>query len=371
MAAEKQTFSSGWGHPNCPYWIDLIVQETAVNTTENYSDVFFDLRARSEKSWDLEFRGRLGYIAVDGTRIQEAYTDLSAYDGDGGAYNRRICSITKRIYHDSDGKKTINVEGYYDYSGILISKKWYLSAVSVANTYTLTNISRKPSITISIKEQRQEEIDFEWSSDLACNQVWVEYGSEPIVHKFPVDNKKSGVVTVKGLTPNTNYSMRALVKSIAELWSDVKTLSAKTTNTSSFISKADFEFGSNLEVKKNNNSNFKDDIYLYVNDKLILSRTSIPNTYTITFKQSELDAMYKLFGKKNTAKTTLKLVSHGSSADYTSTINGTLTLTGNAKTIHVGVNNKPKRGIVWIGEGKIPRKAVVWIGVNGTPQRSI
>ena len=114
MAAEKQTFSSGWGHPNCPYWIDLIVQETAVNTAENYSDVFFDLRARSEKSWDLEFRGRLGYITVDGTRIQEAYTDLSAYDGDGGAYNRRICSITKRIYHDSDGKKTVLVCGFCD-----------------------------------------------------------------------------------------------------------------------------------------------------------------------------------------------------------------------------------------------------------------
>ena len=55
MAAAKKTFSSGWGHPNCPYWIDLIVQETKVNTEENYSEVLFDLRARSEETWDLEF----------------------------------------------------------------------------------------------------------------------------------------------------------------------------------------------------------------------------------------------------------------------------------------------------------------------------
>ena len=370
MAAAKKTFSSEWGHPNCPYWIDLIVQETKVNTEENYSEVFFDLRARSEETWDLEFRDKLGYISVDDTRIKESYTNLGAWDGDGGAYNRRICSITKKIYHNNDGKKTINIKGYYDYSGILISHKWYLSAVSVTGSYTLTSITRKPTFDISIKKQSAEQVEFNWSSNLQCNQIWIEYGSEPTVFKFPVDNKKSGTVKVTGLIPNTSYTMKAWGKSTAEKWSDPKTISVKTVETSALTSNANLIFGSSLEITKTNKTGFKDDIYWYVNGQLITSKKSIANTYILNFTQDELDMMYKLFGKENVAKTELKLVSHGTE-DYVSSVTGLLTLTGNAKVIKLGVKGSPKRANVWVGVGKIPKRAVVWTGVKGTPRRSI
>ena len=51
----------------------------------------------------------------------------------------------------------------------------------------------------------------------------------------------------------------------------------------------------------------------------------------------------------------------------------TLSLTGIAKTGHVGdENNVPRRVQFWIGdENNIPRRAVCWVGVNGVAQRTI
>ena len=367
--ANKQTFSSGWGHPTCPYWIDLIVEEKSVNTQENYSEVFFVLRARSEVTWDLEFRDRLGYIECDGSRIKSAYTNLGAWDGDGGAYNKRICSITKKIYHDSDGKKTINVNAFYDYSNILISHKWYLSAVYLGKrTFKLTDIQRKPNISASIRSQRSEEIDINWSSNILCNQVWCQYGNT--IQKFNV-NAKSGYVTFTNLKPNTSYTMKVWVRSSgANLWSDCKNLNAKTTDVTKLNTGADLIFGSYLVIKKTNNTGYKDDLYFFVNNKLITSKKSIPNSYTLNFTQAELDSMYKLFGTKNTATTKVRIVCNGKS-QYTNEKTGVLTLTGNAKTVHIGINGSVKRGKVYIGDNKVAKKAVVWIGVGNTPRRSI
>ena len=50
---------------------------------------------------------------------------------------------------------------------------------------------------------------------------------------------------------------------------------------------------------------------------------------------------------------------------------GTMTLNGNAKTAHVGINRVPLRAKVYIGIGKIPKRAVVWIGNNDKPKRCI
>ena len=113
--ANRQTFSSGVAHPSTRYWIDLIVEELEVDKDNNRSRIHFDLRARSEYTWDLEFRGRLGYIEIDEnndgkwTRIASSYTNLAAYDGDGGAYNKRIVDVTRWVEHNDDGTLSFGV----------------------------------------------------------------------------------------------------------------------------------------------------------------------------------------------------------------------------------------------------------------------
>ncbi|MDD3121979.1 MAG: fibronectin type III domain-containing protein [Candidatus Izemoplasmatales bacterium] len=371
--ANRRVYSSGVAHPNTRYWIDVIVEEIQKDPDNNRSLIFFDLRARSEYTWDLEFRGRLGYIDIDNgsgwKRIVSGFTDLAAYDGDGGAYNKRICTITTWVNHTSDGSLNLKVKGFYDYSNILISHKWWLSPVSVEGTYAVTKIDLVPTITVSIKERNAEYVSVSWKSNIPCKSIRCKYGNTN--RSFTVSNAKSGTIKIDNLKPNTSYTFKIEGQSVANRYSPAKSLSAKTIDTTKITSSADLIFGSNLPIKKTNATTFKDDIFFYVNDILITKKGNIANTYTLQFTQAELDKMYKLFTRKNTANIKLTVVCKGSQ-NYEHTVKGVLLLTGNAKTAHIGINKIPRRAKVYVGVKKVARRAVVWVGTGkGNIRRTI
>lgn len=366
--ANRATYSSGLAHPSTRYWIDLIVETLQVDTDNNRSLIFFDLRARSEYTWDLEFRGRLGYIAVNGVQIVSGYTDLGAWDGDGGKYNRRICTITKWINHDANGALNMNVTGYYNYSGILISGKWWLNPVSVTGTYKGTMIERVPTVSVSIKNQTAETVAINWKSNINIKNIQCKYGST--TKNISVSSAKSGTFTISSLTPGTGYTFKIKMTTTGNKDSVQKSLSAKTVAATKITSSADFVFASSLPIKKTNETGFKDDLYLYINGKLILTRVDVANTYTLRFNQTEVDTIYKLFGKSNTAEVKLTVVCKGTK-NHTDSKTGVLLLTGNARTAHIGIAKQSKRAKVYVGVGKVARRAVVWVGVNGNPRRTI
>lgn len=368
--ANRQVFSSGVAHPSTRYWISLVVEELSINEEENTSEVFFDLRARSDPTWDLEFSGRLGYIEMDGVRIAEGYTNLAAWDGDGGNYDKRICCATRTVKHNEDGSLSIKVKGYYDYSNILISHKWWLSPVSVEGVYKTTVIQTTPSFYISIRSQGAESVTINWVSNIPISTVRYYDNNTKIADK-EINAMKYGIFTVTGLKAGTSYIIKARGKSTAGIWSPPKAVSVKTLSPASITSSVDLIFGSSLKVTKMNDSGLSDTLYFYVNNTLIKTVSDVANDYTLKFSQDLLDKMYKLFGNKNTATTKLVVVTKGSTQEYTTSKTGTLTLNGNAKTVHIGVNNKETRGKVFLGVNKVAKKAVVWIGVNGTPRRSI
>ena len=208
----SKTFSSGVAHPSTRYWIDLIVEELEVDRDNNRSKIHFDLRARSEYTWDLEFSGRLGYIEIDEnndgkwTRIASSYTNLAAYDGDGGAYNKRITHVTKWITHNASGALSFKVKGYYDYSNILISHKWWLSPVSVTGTFATTTINRTPTLSVSIRSRSAESVSFNWRSNIPAIRLRYRHSGIDRTISTTVDSKKSGVLTVNGLSPGTSYT---------------------------------------------------------------------------------------------------------------------------------------------------------------------
>lgn len=361
--------NSGYAHPSTRYWIELIIEELSVNQETNTSEVFFDLRARSEVTWDLEFSGRLGYIEVNGSRIVEKYTNLGAWDGDGGKYNKRICSITKTIPHNEDGTMTLNVKGYYDYSNILISKKWWLSPVSVSTVYKTTPIENKPSLSLSISSQLMESVSIGWRTNISIKKIEVYDEQERLLTSANVDSKKAGSIPVEHLVPSTTYKFKVKVQSVGGVWSDLKTITIKTAPSAQLISELNYIFGDDLTIVKTNaNSGTKDDLYFYVNGKLVCVRTDITNTYILKFTQSELDFMYKQFGMNDYTEIKATVVTNGK---YESSQIGIMTLTGNAKTAIVGVKNKPVRAKVWYGLQRVPKRAVVWVGTPNGPKRCI
>lgn len=98
--------------------------------------------------------------------------------------------------------------------------------------------------------------------------------------------------------------------------------------------------------------------------------------YTFTPTQDQLDQMYRSIPNTgNTVPIHFLLTTHGDHLDWDDEQqNQTLTLTGIAKTAHVGdENDRPRRCQVWIGdENDKPRRVVTWVGdANDTARRTI
>ena len=98
--------------------------------------------------------------------------------------------------------------------------------------------------------------------------------------------------------------------------------------------------------------------------------------YTFTPTQDQLDQMYRSIPNTgNTVPIHFLLTTHGDHLDWEDTqFDTTLTLTGIAKTAHVGdESNKPRRCQVWVGdENNKPRRVVMWVGDSDQkPRRTI
>ena len=93
----------------------------------------------------------------------------------------------------------------------------------------------------------------------------------------------------------------------------------------------------------------------------IQSKSVSVGNNTISFNDTELDNIYKLYGSGNTLTATFILTTAGS---YTNSKTCTITLKGNQKTAYVGASGK-KRAKVYVGVNGIVKRAVVWIGNNG------
>jgi gamma-glutamylcysteine synthetase len=97
-------------------------------------------------------------------------------------------------------------------------------------------------------------------------------------------------------------------------------------------------------------------------------RTCTGTSYTFSFTDAELDAIYKLYGNNNSIQARVYLKTANTYYDY-KTI--TITLKGNQKTMREKVNGTWKRGKVFIKVNGTWKNGVVWEKVNGTWKRGI
>jgi len=100
----------------------------------------------------------------------------------------------------------------------------------------------------------------------------------------------------------------------------------------------------------------------------ILSKTVSTGTNAISFTDSQLDAIYKLYGSSSSLTATFVLTTAGS---YTNSKTCTITLKGNQKTIRTNVSSSWKRGKLWTNVSGTWKRAVLWTNVNGTWKRGI
>lgn len=282
------------------------------------------------------------------------YTDTVVVEGD------------KDIYHEADGSKTFSAEiiaGFYSYNS---------ENVSGSGSWELDKFERYATISVVENSKDINSIKINWSSNATISSVKYSIDNGVNYSAYKGANAKSGTVTISELEANTIYKIKIRIKrKDNSLETTSSTLTIKTYDYAKFAILNNSNFADSIEISKNNESGLNNNLEIYINGEIILSRSNIENSYDLIFTQEELDKIYKKYGNSNTVVVKYKLITVCNDVIYTDTQEKNIVLTGNAKTSRLNINNTSKRAKVYISINGIIKEAIVWIGVNGTPKRCI
>ena len=289
---------------------------------------------------------------------------------------------------------TINWK-YGNASGTTYSNPFTLSGLTAGTSYTVNvqltnNIGSSswvpitirtrhddPVVSLSLDSRDLETLTFEWGSDkpLASSEYKIDSGSWINLG----GTGTSGTFVAKWFDPNTEHTIYFRGISTVDYDSrNSNTVSASgiTYDMGRIIDISDCIFGENISLDITNPSSR--DLELLIEtigneDASFVFTDATEGTYIFNPTQVQLDEMYKCYSNANTIPIKFKLTTIGENSNWSDSIHEEiLTLTGIAKTAHIGISNKPRRCQVWIGdENNSPRRVVMWAGVDNTPKRTI
>jgi len=177
-----------------------------------------------------------------------------------------------------------------------------------------------------------------------------------------------------GLAANTTYTIQVQKVGSASGEAGYATISVTTYQIATISTGQNINLGDNEAVTFANPSGSTMALGIYKTDgstELASYRAVTGTSYTFTFTDTELDAIYKAMGTNNSVTIRLYLRTTCNNSSYYHTKDIVITLTGNKKTGHIKVSSSWKRTQKWIKIGGTWRRCVRWIKVNGTWRRCI
>lgn len=249
-----------------------------------------------------------------------------------------------------------------------------------SNTLSITIRTRyaAPVITGKVTGQGLESLTFTWSSTRPLKTLKYKVGTRAEQTKSP--NASSGTITVTGLSPGTEYNI-VLNGTSTDTYDGIAaaqvTIKGTTWGIATLYSIGTITHGQNFTVTISNVHLLDITLKIWVtgNDKRMdfTKEMASNGNVTISLDEDDWDQVYKTFPRANTHTLYAQLVTHGASKNYSDeTKSKTIALTGIQKTAYIGVQGKPKRCQVWIGDSsKKARRCVSWVGVSGTARRTI
>ncbi len=173
--------------------------------------------------------------------------------------------------------------------------------------------------------------------------------------------------TFGGLSPNTTYVIEVYKVGQASGETGTATLTVATYDIGKISSAPNIKFGDTARITKSNPSSSTNNLRIETLNPTttIATRNGIGDDYTITFSDTEWDELYRKLGTNNSITLRYVIDTICNSIIYNHWTDKTLSLTGNQKTAHIGVNGVHKRAKVYLGVNGTVKKAVMWIGNNG------
>ena len=287
-----------------------------------------------------------GYFTIDGEEYWDSYTLPKNSE-------TKVFDDTKTIYNAS-GK---SVSASYSFPTTPAG-----GTKTGSSSITIPELPRYANITASVSSKSYNSVTINWTTDANVDTFQYKIGSGSWVNAETNINKRSGSFTIPNLSPNTSYKISFDAKrKDSQQWSTHGGIDAyvnvKTYDYGKISSVGNFNHGDNASVVVTNPSGATLSLKMKIGSTEILTTTPTAGTNTISFTQSQLDQIYRLYGSSNTQTATFVL----STGTYTDSKNATITLTGNQKTVHVSQG----RARVYVGVNGTVKPAVVWVGNNG------
>lgn len=134
--ATSGSFRSSWrGYTLVTNW------ECNQNTTHNFSDISVELYLETQSGYDLYVGSRTHIIEIDGSSYSISNSSIRI----GGGSNKYLGYVSKRVYHENDGTKDINISSYFDMRANIHGT--YKSGFGGTETFELTKIPRMSSVS--------------------------------------------------------------------------------------------------------------------------------------------------------------------------------------------------------------------------------
>lgn len=134
--ATSGSFRSSWrGYTLVTNW------ECTQNHTHNFSDINVELYLETQSGYDLYVGTRTHTVEIDGSSYSISNSSIRI----GGGSSKYLGYVSKRVYHENDGTKAINISSYFDMRATIHGT--YKSGFGGSETFELTKIPRMSSVS--------------------------------------------------------------------------------------------------------------------------------------------------------------------------------------------------------------------------------
>lgn len=268
-----------------------------------------------------------------------------------------LSSRTVRVYHGSDGKKSIGLSVKYPIRATISGT--YYDTITASTTVDLDNIPRHlNSINIYNNGSALNSISVKWTCDPARD--WTQYslngGGWTDAGDSVAGDGKSGTFNIGGLAPNTSYNVKVrLRRADSGLWSESGTITITTKNKATITSPGDnFSLNSNNSLTVTCSNPSGNQIAYFLDCPSGTRRLTSGKTTDTSYTWSKEQILSMLQYSKNSNSVSIKVgvITYGN-AEYYSEKVGTLNVVNsnptfsnftyediNSKTIALTGNNK-------------------------------
>jgi hypothetical protein len=179
-------------------WIEykILSQSSTDNTSLLHVLLYSQSRSNSSVKW--EYPERFGYVGYDDLN-REYY--ITNYDFS----NSRINCFADHVYtvqHDSDGRKTIVLQGAWS-----TSHSDEISGGSASGTVYFPQIQRPASVTQGFNAIYETSAILRWTSDEVIDYLWYSRDGGETFTGVDIADGKTGTIYISSLTADTDYNI--------------------------------------------------------------------------------------------------------------------------------------------------------------------